>query len=103
MTKEPAVGKKVKVEVIGLGGKCNAGHKIGDQFEVSCHNTAGMCGFLYHAIFPTLNVMQFEGSYPWGADEAIVNCPDSYNLLTVKLRRVKKNNSVRTGRGRGRI
>lgn len=29
--------------------------------------------------------IQFEGNYPWGTDEAIVNCPDSYNLLTVKL------------------
>jgi len=46
-------------------------------------------GWLYSAIFPTLNVMQFDGSYPWGADETVFNCPDAYNLLTIKLTRVK--------------
>ena len=90
MAKDPGLGKKIKAEVIGLKGQCNAGHKVGDQFDVSCWNTGGMCGFLYHAIFPTLQVMQFDGSYPWGTDEAVVNCPDSYNLLTIKLWRVKK-------------
>jgi len=49
-----------------------------------------MCGFLYNAIFPTLNVMQFDGNYPWGTDEAILNCPDSYNLLTIKVSRIKE-------------
>ncbi|HUJ89207.1 MAG TPA: hypothetical protein VLX12_03355 [Syntrophorhabdales bacterium] len=42
-----------------------------------------------HALFPSLNVMQFNGSYPWGTDEMVANCPDSYNLLTVKVWRVK--------------
>jgi uncharacterized repeat protein (TIGR04076 family) len=90
MAKDPMFGRKIKAEVTGLKGQCNAGHKVGDKFEVSCYNTGGMCGFLYHAIFPTLNVMQFEGNYPWGTDEAIVNCPDSYNLLTVKLWRTEE-------------
>jgi len=90
MAKDPGLGKKIKAEVVGLKGQCNAGHKVGDQFDVSCWNTGGMCGFLYHAIFPTLQVMQFDGSYPWGTDEAVVNCPDSYNLLTIKLWRIKE-------------
>jgi uncharacterized repeat protein (TIGR04076 family) len=47
-----------------------------------------MCGFLYTALFPTLNVMQFDGTFPWGTDEAVFNCPDAYNLLTVKVWRV---------------
>lgn len=90
MAKDPGFGRRIKAEVIGLKGQCNAGHKVGDQFEVNCYNTAGMCGFLYNAIFPTLNVMQFEGSFPWGSDEAVLNCPDSYNLLTIKAWRVKE-------------
>jgi uncharacterized repeat protein (TIGR04076 family) len=57
MAKDPGFGKKIKAEVLGLGGSCNAGHKVGDQFDVNCYHTAGMCGFLYNAIFPTLNVM----------------------------------------------
>jgi uncharacterized repeat protein (TIGR04076 family) len=47
-----------------------------------------MCGFLYTALFPTLNVMQFDGSFPWGTDETVFNCPDLHNLLTVKVWRV---------------
>ncbi|MBP7526922.1 MAG: TIGR04076 family protein [Syntrophorhabdaceae bacterium] len=89
MAKDPDFGRKIKAEVTSLKGQCNAGHRVGDTFDVSCYNTGGMCGFLYNAIFPTLNVMQFEGSYPWGTDEAVVNCPDSYNLLTVKLWRTR--------------
>ena len=89
MAKDPGLGGKVKAEVVGLKGTCNAGHKVGDTFDLSCWDSGGMCGWLYHALFPTLNVMQFDGSYPWGADETIFNCPDSYNLLTVKVQRVK--------------
>ncbi len=89
MAKEPAFGTRVRGEVVGLKGSCNAGHAVGDTFELSCYNSNGLCGWLYNAIFPTLNVMQFDGSYPWGADEAVVNCPDAYNLLTLKLTRVK--------------
>ena len=89
MAKDPGLGKKIRAEVVGLKGECNAGHKVGDEFDVSCYNAGGMCGFLYNAIFPTLNVMQFDGAYPWGADELTANCPDGYNLLTIKLSRVK--------------
>lgn len=89
MAKEPGLGRKIEAQVIGLKEHCNAGHKVGDKFEISCWNTGGMCGFLYHAIFPTLQVMQFDGTYPWGTDETVVYCPDSYNLLTLKIWRVK--------------
>jgi uncharacterized repeat protein (TIGR04076 family) len=64
--------------------------KVGDSFNVSCYDSGGVCGFLYNAIFPTLNVMQFDSNYPWGTDEAIRNCPDSYNLLTIKVSRIKE-------------
>jgi len=90
MAKDPGFGINVTAEVIGLKGQCNAGHKVGDKFNISCYETGGMCGFLYAAIFPTLNVMQFNGNYPWGSDESVVNCPDAYNLLTIKLRRVQE-------------
>jgi uncharacterized repeat protein (TIGR04076 family) len=89
MAKDPGWGTKIKAEVTGLKGQCNAGHKVGETFDVSIWDTAGMCGILYHAIFPTLNVVQFDGAYPWGADEISFNCPDGRNLLTVKLTRIK--------------
>ncbi len=30
-------GKKIKAEIIGLKGQCNAGHKVGDTFNISCY------------------------------------------------------------------
>lgn len=89
MAKDPGFGNKIKVVVVGLKGECNAGHKVGDSFNVSCYDSSGMCGFLYNTIFPVLNVMQFGGAYPWGGDELQYNCPDGYNMLTVKLTREK--------------
>jgi uncharacterized repeat protein (TIGR04076 family) len=88
MAHNPGYGRRLMAEVTGLKGTCSAGHKVGDRFEVSCHDAAGMCGFLYTALFPTLNVMQFDGSFPWGTDETVFNCPDLHNLLTVKVWRV---------------
>ncbi len=87
MAKNPGFGKRLTAEVTGLKGKCSAGHKVGDTFELSMHDTGGLCGAFYHAIFPEINVMQFGGAYPWGGDEMEFVCPDTFNLLKIKVRR----------------
>jgi hypothetical protein len=66
MAKDPAIGNKGIATVTGLKGKCNAGHFVGEQLEICCHNTGGLCGFFYDDIFPNPSVMQFGGKYPWG-------------------------------------
>ncbi len=82
-------GHKVEAEVVDIERTCNWGHKVGQKMEVSCHDTAGICGMLYHAMFPMLSVLQFGGSYPWGDEgTAAVECPDSYNLVKMTLKRV---------------
>ncbi len=45
--------------VVDAKGQCSVGHKVGDSFEISCHNPAGLCGFFYHNIFPSLQPFQF--------------------------------------------
>lgn len=45
MTTPAPDGYKVIATVKSVKGVCEAGHKTGDSFEVSCRNTAGMCGF----------------------------------------------------------
>ena len=88
MATDPGLGYKVLATVTGAIGHCNAGHKKGDIFEISCHNPAGLCGFFYHDIFPSLNVMQFGGKFPWGeANEMVLECPDRQNLVTIRIRR----------------
>lgn len=91
MAKDPGIGHKIIATITDLKGECNAGHKVGDKLEISCHNPAGLCGFFYHDIFPTISTLQFGGTYPWGDPDTVeVECPDRYNVLKAKLERVKR-------------
>ncbi len=91
MANDPNIGFKVIATIIDVKGDCSAGHKVGETFEISCHNPAGLCGFFYHDIFPTLSTFQFGGSMPWWhGDEIEVQCPDPHNLVTMKLKRLKR-------------
>ncbi len=84
------VGYKVIGTVTSVKGHCTRGHKVGDKFELSGHNTAGLCGFFYHDIFPTIIALQFGAQYPWGdPDRQIVECMDRRNAVTLELRREK--------------
>jgi len=88
MAKDPGIGHRIVATVTDLKGKCNAGHVVGEQFEISCHNPAGLCGFFYHDIFPNLSTLQFGGKFPWGDPDVLeLECPDRFNLLTLRLER----------------
>lgn len=89
MAKNPEGIKPLIAEVVSVKGNCNAGHRVGETFEIGCWDTGGLCGFFYHDIFPNLNVMQFGGKYPWGsADEVSLECPDRQNAVTLRIRRM---------------
>jgi uncharacterized repeat protein (TIGR04076 family) len=91
MAQDPGIGQKETGTITAVKGKCSAGHQVGELFEISCHNPAGLCGFFYHDIFPTLSTFQFGGNLPWWSGDTIqVQCPDSYNLVTIKLERCKR-------------
>jgi uncharacterized repeat protein (TIGR04076 family) len=91
MVKDPGLGYKVVATVTDVKGECSAGHKVGESFEISCHNPAGLCGFFYHRIFPNLQTFQFGGRMPWWRGDTIqLQCPDSVNLVTIKLERSKR-------------
>jgi hypothetical protein len=45
-------GHKVTATVKSVKGKCSWGHEEGDTFSINCQDTAGLCGFFYHDIFP---------------------------------------------------
>ena len=86
------VGHRVVGTVKAVKGSCNAGHKPGDQLELSSHNTAGLCGFLYHDAFPYIVMLQFGGGFPaeWGNPDVVeLDCVDKANAVTLELRRVK--------------
>lgn len=88
MAADPKIGNKVIATVVESKGHCSAGHQVGDTFELSCHNPAGLCGYFYHDIFPSLSTFQFGGSMPWWQGDTIqLSCPDHQNLVTLKLER----------------
>lgn len=88
MAKDPGIGYRVTATVVSVRGDCSAGHVAGETFEISCHDTAGLCGYFYHDIFPSLQCFQFGGSVPWWQGDTIeLSCPDSDNLVTIRLTR----------------
>ncbi len=92
MANDPGVGFKVIGTIKSVKGHCNAGHKVGDQFPLSGHNTAGLCGFFYHDIYPYLIMLQFGGGFPkeWGDPDVLqLECMDKTNAVTIQLKRIK--------------
>lgn len=94
MAEKPKIGYKVIGTIKSVKGFCNAGHKKGDQIELSGHETGGLCGFFYHDIFPYLIMLQFGGSFPekWVSDPDVVEleCMDRFNVVKIELRRIKE-------------
>jgi uncharacterized repeat protein (TIGR04076 family) len=91
MAADPGIGYKVVATILSVKGECSAGHKAGDTFEISCHDPAGLCGYFYHDIFPSLSTFQFGGSMPWWQGDTIeLGCPDSDNLVRMRLQRSKR-------------
>jgi uncharacterized repeat protein (TIGR04076 family) len=90
MEEEKQTEAKFVATVTGLKGTCNVNHTMGQQFELNCYDSGGLCGFFYHDIFPYLSVMQFGGKYPWWDKDMIeVECPDRYNTVSLKIERKK--------------
>jgi uncharacterized repeat protein (TIGR04076 family) len=86
MAKDPGFGNRVLATVIATEGHCNAGHQVGEQFDLSCHNPAGLCGFFYYQLFPSLQTFQFGGALPWWNGDTIeAGCPDAANQVTLRL------------------
>jgi uncharacterized repeat protein (TIGR04076 family) len=91
MAQDPGIGFRVVATVKSVKGKCNAGHQVGERFEISCHNTGGLCGFFYHDLFPGLSTFQFGGSRPWWKGDTIeMGCPDPNNQVLLSLERFKR-------------
>ena len=88
MAVDPGIGDRVIATVTGVKGHCSAGHQVGEVLEISCHNPGGLCGFFYHDMFAKLSTFQFGGNMPWWHGDTIeVQCPDSQNLVTLRLER----------------
>lgn len=92
-------------KITGIKGYCRAGHRVGEEFDVSLYEEGEwfseerrgrkappMCSHLYHALFPYLTVLQYDGNLPWLKDKDIfyMNCPDPENCVSVEVRRIRE-------------
>ena len=90
---------KVVMKIISVGGKCDAGHAAGQEFDLSddiCIGFSGkpgvICQALFYSIYPNYRTLKFGGSFPWESDPDIVHvaCPDPKNPVEVQLIRKKE-------------
>ena len=79
----------VIARVISQKGTCAAGHKVGDVFVIGQKTPPDICSWAFYTIFPTAEVLQFGGSFPWEEDpnKTTVACPDPANPVVFELRR----------------
>ena len=89
---------KVILKIVSVKGTCGAGHKVGQEFDLSKEFTVGfredgkaLCPSAFHAAFPSWRVLRFGGEFPWEKDKnlAHVACPDPDNPLVMELKRIQ--------------
>jgi uncharacterized repeat protein (TIGR04076 family) len=75
---------EVSVKVISQTGSCWGGLKVGEEWLVrgrgDSWKTPSMCMFAFTAIFPSLQMLMYGGSFPWE--------PDSRNPVVFQLTRM---------------
>jgi len=89
---------RVVLKIVSVKGTCAAGHKAGQEFDLSKDFTLGyredgkaLCPSAFHAVFPAWRVLRFGGEMPWeeNKDLAHVACPDPVNPLIMELKRIR--------------
>ena len=80
---------EIVARVVSQKGRCEAGHKPGDEFKIGQTTPPGMCSWAFNVLFPFAEVLEFGGSFPWEPDprKTTVACPDPGNPVVFELRR----------------
>jgi uncharacterized repeat protein (TIGR04076 family) len=90
--------EKVILKIISVKGTCSAGHRAGQEFDLSQDFVLGtsgapgvICPTAFHAVFPFWRVLRHGGEFPWEEDreKAHAVCPDPLNPVVMELRRIK--------------
>jgi len=94
--KEPM---KVVLKIVSVKGTCAAGHREGEEFDLSKDFTLGfsgegktICPSAFYAAFPAWRVLRFGGEFPWepDKDKTCIACPDPINPVVMELRRIRE-------------
>lgn len=83
--------RTIKARVISQKGTCVAGHRTGDEFEITDMCPANLCAWAFYTIFPFAQVLMCGGSFPWESepDRTTVACPDPASPVVFELIREK--------------
>ena len=91
--------EKVILKIVSVKGTCAAGHRVGQEFDLSKDFLLGLsgdpraiCPAAFHAVFPSWRVLRHGGEYPWeeDRDKTTIACPDPFNPVVMELRRIKE-------------
>ena len=91
--------EKVILKIVSVKGSCSAGHKEGQEFDLSkdfilgySGNSNAICPSAFYAIYPSWRVLRHGGEFPWEEDKekTYVACPDPLNPVVIELRRIKE-------------
>ncbi len=83
---------KVVAKVISQTGRCDAGHKVGDEWVLEPKTSEGICMGAYHAMYAYAFLLITGAPMPWGADPDVATaaCPDEKNPVVFELRRIRE-------------
>ena len=91
--------EKVILRIISVKGHCAAGHKEGQEFDLSkdfvlgvSGNPQAICPSAFYAAYPSWRVLRHGGTLPWSEDKdkEHVACPDPLNPVVMELQRIKE-------------
>ena len=83
---------KIKVTEIRGRGKCAAGLKVGDEFEIDKNGQPippNFCGWAFNTLWPFITSLRYGGVLPWEKDlnKAYVSCPDPESTVIFEISR----------------
>ena len=83
---------QIRVGVVSQKGRCAQEHKVGDQWVIDRKTPEGMCPSAWNALFSSVRVLMFGGTFPWQEDPDVTRlaCPDAENPVVFELRRLRE-------------
>lgn len=86
-------GYTIVAQVIRQEGRCNAGHRVGDQVLFDGQTVQGkVCIHALYSFLPKVFAMRYGAGFPWLQDQDVAThaCPDAWNPVVFELRRVRE-------------
>ncbi len=93
---------KIKIKVVEIrgNGKCAAGLKVGDEFEIDKNGQPvpiNFCAWAFVSLWPFITPLRYGGTLPWekDPDKAFVACPDPETTVIFQIIREEDNENYK--------